>query len=71
MRPGLVQTKFIKNYFIVYIMLCLETDIVVQKYLTIDAIFSIHYSQIENKESEKHVKVRFVTVLTNLTLGVG
>ena len=32
-----------------------------------DAIISIHYSQIENKvESEKHIEVR-----TNATLGVG
>ena len=43
----------------------------VQKYSTIDAIFSIHYSQIESKvESEKHVKIRFFTVRTNPTLGV-
>ena len=48
-----------------------ETDIFVLKYPTINAIFSIHYSQIKNKvESEKHGKVRFFTVRTNPTLGV-
>ena len=37
-----------------------------------DSIFSIHYSQIDNKvESEKHGKVIFFTVPTNPTLGVG
>ena len=37
------------------------------------AIFSIHYSQIENKvESERHViKVNFFTVRINPTLGYG
>ena len=44
---------------------------IVQKYTTIDAIFSIHYSQIQNKvESEKHVRVRLSTGQTNPTLGV-
>ena len=34
-------------------------------------LFLIHYSQIENKvESEKHGKVSFHTVRTNLTPGV-
>ena len=37
-----------------------------------EAIFSIHYFQIENKvEPEKHVKASFITVRTNPTLGVG
>ena len=45
--------------------------IFVQKYSTIDVIFSIHCSQIENQvESEKHVKARFFNVRTNPTLGV-
>ena len=36
------------------------TDIFVQKYSTIDTIFSIHYSQIENTlESEKMLKLDF------------
>ena len=41
-------------------------------YLSMDVIFiSIHYSQIENKvELEKHVKVLFYTVRTNVGLGV-
>ena len=39
--------------------------------LYIYVIFSIHYSQIENKvESEKHFKDRFFTVRTNPTLRV-
>ena len=58
-RPGLVRTNVRK--LIIFI----------QKYSAKDAIFSIHYSQIENKEmSVKHVEVSFFTVRTNPTCGV-
>ena len=54
---GLLEQNFEKMIQF-FIRRSKETDISVQNYPTIDAIFSINYSQIENKvESVKHVKV--------------